>query len=231
MYRQRRRKEAFIGKVGNVVKKGGKVVEDNTVGQVKKLNNIVQMIFRTIGAIPKKIAEFVKTIPKKTWEHIKRIFEPLVKKLKWLFDWFKTLCLCSCLLCLASSCFSLGLPQMMVSIVQGAGSVAASQAGDSNTNNSNLNSILTGDSAPNTNNTNNFNQFITGLNDSSNAGSLDALPTSMAMFNPRPNTGGPNTGGPAVGSVRMAIPTGGPTGGPTVSATNNLPNFSKNLKA
>ena len=214
MYRQRRRKEAFIGKVGNVVKKGGKVVEDNTVGQVKKLSNVVQMIFRTIGAIPKKIAEFVKTIPKKTWEHIKRIFEPLVKKLKWLFDWFKTLCLCSCLLCLASSCFSLGLPQMMVSIVQGAGSVAASQAGGS---------------APNTNNTN-FNSILTN-NDSSNAGSLDALPTSMAMFNPRPNTGGPNTGGPAVGSVRMAIPTGGPTGGPTVSATNNLPNFSKNLKA
>ena len=125
MYRQRRRKEAFIGKVGNVVKKGGKVVEDNTVGQVKKLSNVVQMIFRTIGAIPKKIAEFVKTIPKKTWEHIKRIFEPLFSKLKWLFDWFKTLCLCSFLLCLASSCFSLGLPQMMVSIVQGAGSVAA----------------------------------------------------------------------------------------------------------
>lgn len=198
-----RRKETFS--IKDIPKMPQKVlgkIKDPVADIVKK---VYVKIKELIDTIPKKVAALVHTIPKKTWEQIKRIFKPLLEKLKWLFNWLKTLCLCSCLLCLASSCFSLGLPQMILSIIQGAGSVAASQAG--------------GDSAPNTNN---LNSLLTDLNnDSSNGKSLDALPTSMAMFNPRPNTGGP-----AVGSVRMAIATGGPTG----PSTNNMPNFSQNLR-
>lgn len=193
-----------FNKIGKGIKKGVKAVEDNTIGQVRNIvRNLLRKIKELLDIIPRKVAEFVKAIPKK----VLRIFKPLLQKLVWILNWFKTLCLCSCLLCLASSCFSLGLPQMMISIVQGAGSVAASQAVDGTNGGSN------------TSNNINLSEFdLNGLNinDSSNAGSLDALPTSMAMFNARPTTSGPS-----VGSVRMAIPTG--------PSTNNMPNFSKNL--
>lgn len=182
-----------LNKIGKGIKKGAKAVEDNTIGQVKKI----------LDKVIKTIDNFVKNLPRNVY---RKVFKPLVDKLKWLFSWIKLLCLCSCILCIASSCFALGLPQMILSIIQGAGSVAASQAVDGTNGGSTSNNI-------------NLSEFdLNGLNnnDSSNAGSLDALPTSMAMFNPRPTTGGP-----AVGSVRMAIPTG--------PSTNNMPNFSKNL--
>lgn len=49
--------------------------------------------------------------------------------MKWLFNWIKGVLICCCCLYLASSCLMLGIPQMIIGIMQGAGQSVAGPQG------------------------------------------------------------------------------------------------------
>jgi len=130
---------------------------DDVLGDVS--GDIKSVMTSATSSVSKYITNLPQTVYNKT-------IRPLLQKLSWLFSWIKPLVMCSCSLYLFSACMAMGIPQLLIGVIQTLGRGSA-QSGNAPSNNLPT-SMAMFDQPDDNNNTNNNNSNNYNNNNSNN---------------------------------------------------------------
>lgn len=131
--KRRDTKEPFIDKIKDGVEKGvdktkdmAQDVKGGVLSGVDVLKEIPQFVDRIFSIVLEEMKKQANTLPKKAYE---TVILPLWNKIKWLMGWIRYILSILCLCSIFSVLYSMGIPQLVMKLIQQLVRAAASPPG------------------------------------------------------------------------------------------------------